>query len=74
MEDLARLGLGLDYGTVRLCRAEQAWVRAGKNLRDQVASALPRHVIAVEHIGSSSVPGLLSKPIIDLAIGVDGHK
>jgi GrpB-like predicted nucleotidyltransferase (UPF0157 family) len=28
------------------------------------------HAVAVEHIGSTAVPDLLAKPIIDLAVGV----
>ncbi len=31
---------------------------------------LPESVVAVEHVGSTAVPGLPAKPILDVAIGV----
>ncbi|MCS5717769.1 GrpB family protein [Herbiconiux sp. CPCC 205763] len=36
----------------------------------RVVVALGAHVDAVEHIGSTAVPGLLAKPIIDMAVRV----
>ena len=38
-------------------------------LSDELQSVLEGLAIQVEHIGSTSVPGLLAKPIIDVAIG-----
>jgi GrpB-like predicted nucleotidyltransferase (UPF0157 family) len=63
------VGLGLDYGTVGLSRTTEEWLVAGSALRDRVADMMG---IAgrVEQIGSSSVLGLLAKPIIDLAVGL----
>ena len=63
------VGLGLDYGTVGLSRTTEEWLVAGAALRDRVADMLG---VAgrVEQIGSSSVLGLLAKPIIDLAVGL----
>jgi GrpB-like predicted nucleotidyltransferase (UPF0157 family) len=66
---LAAAGLGLDYGQLRLARTTEAWLAAGAGLRDRVAGLLVDHPVQV--IGSSSVPGLLAKPIIDLAVGID---
>jgi len=43
----------------------------GSRLAHEVGSNLPDCVVAVEHMGSTSVPELLAKPIIDLAIGVE---
>lgn len=41
--------------------------RESKRLEDALAGA----VVAVEHIGSTAVPGLAAKPVIDLMVGVD---
>jgi GrpB-like predicted nucleotidyltransferase (UPF0157 family) len=39
--------------------------------RAAIAASLDRHVVAIEHIGSTAVPGLPAKPIIDLLVGVE---
>ena len=70
VDALSSAGLGLDYGTVRLERTTQAWLIAGSRLREEVRASLGPLVAGVEQIGSSSVPGLLSKPIVDLAAGL----
>ena len=66
---LTSAGLGLDYGTLRLERTTEAWLAAGTGLRARVAGILGGTVAGVEVIGSSSVLGLLAKPIIDLVVG-----
>lgn len=71
MEWLTAAGLGLDYEALRLERTTQRWLDAGSELRRQVADQLHDISARVEQIGSSSVPGLLAKPIIDLAVGLD---
>lgn len=70
MDWLAGVGLGLDYDSLLLSRTTPASVDAGARLRDEVADRLAGFVAGVESIGSSSVNGLLAKPIVDLAIGV----
>ena len=70
VDSLADIGLGLDYDSLRLDRTTMDWVEAGARLRLEVADRLARLAVGVEQIGSSSVEGLLAKPIIDLAIGV----
>ena len=70
MNDYGRLGLGLDYGIVRLVEARQDWAEVARRLARDIRQELPDDVVAVEHIGSTAVPGLLTKPIIDLAVGL----
>jgi GrpB-like predicted nucleotidyltransferase (UPF0157 family) len=67
---LADVGLGLDYGSLLLDRTTLLWVDAGARLRREVADGLAGFAAGVEQIGSSSVNGLLAKPIVDLAIGL----
>lgn len=69
--DFAGAGLGVQYGNVLLVRATDEWLRIGSLLATLVREALADSAAAVAHIGSTSVPGLLAKPIIDLAIGVN---
>jgi GrpB-like predicted nucleotidyltransferase (UPF0157 family) len=65
--ELEGLGLGLPKTVVRLVRAEREWSAAAERLIDAIRRALGRDVAAVEHIGSTAVPDLLAKPIVDLA-------
>jgi GrpB-like predicted nucleotidyltransferase (UPF0157 family) len=46
-----------------------AWPRAFDDERARLLAALPG-LIDVQHIGSTAVPGLVAKPIIDLLAGV----
>ena len=61
-------GLGLSYGTVRLVTTPPEWHAAAARLIAPVCSVLGSDAIAVEHIGSTAVVGLLAKPIIDIAV------
>lgn len=70
MDLLTAAGLGLDYGDLRLDRTTAAWLDAGAELRTRVAEALDGLAVEVRLVGSSSVLGLLAKPIIDLAVGL----
>lgn len=46
------------------------WVRAGGELVAAVARVLGPLAQDVEHIGSTAVPGLAAKPVLDLAVAV----
>ena len=63
-------GLGLEYGTVRVVNVRAEWGVLARRLVDDVARALSTSAARVEHVGSTAVPGLVAKPIIDLAAGV----
>ena len=70
MIDFEAVGLGLQYGAVRLVPADARWGVVGSVLAAEVKLAVADVARAVEHVGSTAVPGLLAKPIVDLAIGV----
>jgi GrpB-like predicted nucleotidyltransferase (UPF0157 family) len=40
-------------------------------MRARIAAALGERALAIEHAGSTSVPGLASKPIVDIVVLVD---
>ena len=62
--------LGLEYGRVRLAPSHPQWARAFVEERARLADALSNVPCQIEHVGSSAVPGLPAKPIIDIAVGV----
>src|SRR5215469_6089706 len=45
---------------------DAAWPALADSARAELQSALPGVFLAIEHCGSTSVPGLAAKPIIDL--------
>lgn len=52
---------------VYLADANPVWALRGEQERNQLEALLASWLIArVEHIGSTSIPGLVAKPIIDL--------
>jgi len=47
---------------------DASWAREFEALREKIAGALGEVAAAIEHVGSTSVPGLAAKPIIDLDV------
>jgi GrpB-like predicted nucleotidyltransferase (UPF0157 family) len=47
------------------------WPRAFKAIRDRAAAAVGDVAVAIEHVGSTAVPGLAAKPVIDLVVVVE---
>lgn len=49
---------------------DPAWTALFRREADRVAAALGARVLRLEHAGSTSVPGLPAKPIIDMVLAV----
>lgn len=62
--------IGLKRGTVELLPYNKQWAIEFEKAKKQLLSALGNNAKAIEHIGSTSVPGLAAKPVIDISIGV----
>jgi GrpB-like predicted nucleotidyltransferase (UPF0157 family) len=62
--------LGLAYGQVRLAASDPGWPAAFQRLAAELRAALGEEAVAVEHVGSTAVPGLAAKPILDVAVGL----
>jgi len=65
------MALGLERGRVRLVEYDSSWATAFENERELLCRLLGASILAIEHVGSTAVPGLCSKPIIDIAVAVD---
>ncbi len=50
------------------------WAEMYEQEADQIKELLGDKIIRIEHIGSTSIPGLISKPIIDIAIEISSSQ
>ena len=57
-------------GPVELVEYDPSWPRRFEVVRAELAGALGERAIAIEHIGSTAVPGLAAKPIVDVLVTV----
>jgi len=55
---------------VKIHTYDPDWPRVFEVLRDRIAAAVDPQTLRVEHVGSTSVPGLAAKPIVDLILVV----
>jgi GrpB-like predicted nucleotidyltransferase (UPF0157 family) len=56
---------------VRIVAADPSWPRAYARLAERIISALGDDALRIEHVGSTSVPGLAAKPVIDIDLIVE---
>src|SRR5262245_53368448 len=56
--------------TIYLARYDSAWPDLFARLQEQIREALGEAVLLLEHVGSTSVPGLSAKPVIDMVMAV----
>lgn len=62
--------LGLIDGQVRIVGYQPLWGELGDELAALIRHTLARYQAEVQHVGSTAVPGLAAKPILDLAVGI----
>ena len=56
--------------TIYLAPYDSAWPAVFTHLKEQLQEALGEVILLLEHVGSTSVPGLSAKPIIDMVMAV----
>jgi GrpB-like predicted nucleotidyltransferase (UPF0157 family) len=57
-------------GPVRLVPFDPAWPSLFEREAARIRAVLGDRILALEHVGSTSVPGLIAKPIIDIVLAV----
>jgi GrpB-like predicted nucleotidyltransferase (UPF0157 family) len=57
-------------GPIRIRDYDPAWATMFEDEQRRVRRLLGSIVVTIEHMGSTAVPGLAAKPIIDLLVGV----
>jgi GrpB-like predicted nucleotidyltransferase (UPF0157 family) len=58
-------------GPVVLHEADDAWPVQYAEQERRIRTALRSRALLVEHVGSTSIPGLAAKPILDIVLAVD---
>jgi GrpB-like predicted nucleotidyltransferase (UPF0157 family) len=58
-------------GQIVLVDYDPDWPRQFTHAADRIRAALGDRVLLLEHVGSTSVPGLAAKPLIDIVLGVE---
>ncbi len=57
-------------GPIHLADPDPGWPASYEREATRIRDALGQRVLLLEHVGSTSVPGLAAKPVIDIVLGV----
>jgi NAD-dependent deacetylase len=57
-------------GPVTVVDYDPAWSKLYEEERERIREALSDVVVDIEHMGSTAVPGLAAKPVIDISVGL----
>lgn len=66
--------IGLKRGTVKLAPYNPKWKENFGKEKQRLQKSLGDLVIGIEHVGSTAIPGMFAKPVIDIAIIVKSIK
>ncbi len=63
--------IGLKRGAVQLCDHEKEWEIEAQNTIVRLKELLGDVIQDIQHVGSTSIPTIKAKPIIDIAVAVN---
>ena len=64
------MNIGLARNVVRVDEYTPEWARLFAEEAARLWAAIGPHVLDIQHVGSTSVPGLAAKPILDIGVAV----
>lgn len=64
------MSIGLKRGAVRLEKHDAAWDASAREVIGTLKSILGADAADVQHVGSTAIPEIEAKPIVDIAVGV----
>ena len=64
------MSIGLEHGRAVVVAYQPEWPTLFEQMASAVRSIAGDRILTVEHVGSTSVPGLPAKPILDMLVGV----
>ncbi|EHK19939.1 uncharacterized protein TRIVIDRAFT_46891 [Trichoderma virens Gv29-8] len=70
VDDVQRIAHRRVKPKIEIVEPDASWPQSFKLLKESIASALGSTALEIEHVGSTSVPGLAAKPIIDIDLTV----
>jgi GrpB-like predicted nucleotidyltransferase (UPF0157 family) len=62
--------LGLNRKNVKLSKYHLGWKKAFEDEKTAIQEKLGEAVLDVEHIGSTSIPGMIAKPVLDFLVAI----
>jgi len=65
------MSLGLQRGQVKLVPYNPEWADLFELEKNAIKQAFREKILGIEHIGSTAIPGMIAKPILDFMIAVD---
>jgi GrpB-like predicted nucleotidyltransferase (UPF0157 family) len=68
------MALGVPQGQTFLVPHDPQWFEIFEEESRRLRSLLPLEAVEIQHVGSTAVPGLRAKPIIDIAIAATDHR
>jgi len=66
--------IGLERGIVKVCPYTVEWKRLFEEEKNRLQAVIGEYVLDIQHVGSTSIPGMAAKPIIDIGIAVRNFK
>lgn len=66
--------MGLTNNTVKLENNYEKWKKMFEEEKNNLNKIFDNNSLKIEHVGSTAVKGLLAKPIVDIAIGLDSFE
>ena len=66
--------IGLERDTVCLAPYEAGWARLYELEEARLQAAVGEHVLDIQHVGSTAIPGIVAKPILDIAVAVQSFE
>ena len=62
--------LGLKRGTVQLVPHQERWASDFEKEREVLQKIFGEDALSIQHVGSTAIPGIPAKPIIDISVSV----
>ena len=62
--------LGVEHNLVRLSEHSPVWAELYREEEQRIKDAAGEYIVDLQHIGSTSIPGIKAKPVLDMLAGV----